>query len=314
MTKIVTLFAALTVAFISSSASANPTGNATYLARAGSGTACTKTAPCTFMGDAIDAAGDGGEVICLDKGAYGNPATITHSVTISCGDGLWETSGNGFGVNAPAGSRVDIEGLIIDCRGDSGSAFIFAGSGTLSLLHVRIGNTVGPNSNGLLFQPTGAGKLVVRDSVFYKSGASGTGGGIVIRPQGAGTAQVTLEQVTVHGNVFGIAVDGSTSTGGINMTVADSVLANNVNDGLVATTSSGQAPVGVYVKNTKSINNAFGIRSLGSNVTVRVDGSSVMGNGTGLSFSGGGILATYGNNAVNANAVNGAFSGSIPLQ
>jgi len=91
-------------------------------------------------------------------------------------------------------------------------------------------------------------------------------------------------------------------------------IAGNSQDGIIATTSSGGAPVGVYVKNTKSVNNAFGIRSSGTNVTVRVDGSSVIGNGTGLSFSGGGILATYGNNAVNANGANGAFSGSIPLQ
>jgi hypothetical protein len=53
---------------------------------------------------------------------------------------------------------------------------------------------------------------------------------------------------------------------------------------------------------------------LSGNVTVRAKNSNVMGNGTGLNFSDGGILATYGNNAVNANATNGAFSGSIPLQ
>ena len=50
----------------------------------------------------------------------------------------------------------------------------------------------------------------------------------------------------------------------------------------MATTSGGGAQIGVMVKNTKSTNNGFGIRSLGPNVTVRVDGSSVIGNGTGL--------------------------------
>jgi hypothetical protein len=52
-----------------------------------------------------------------------------------------------------------------------------------------------------------------------------------------------------------------------------------------AVTPSGGSPIGVYVKNTKPVNNAFGIRSLGPNVTVRVDGSGVIGNSTGLSFS-----------------------------
>jgi hypothetical protein len=49
-------------------------------------------------------------------------------------------------------------------------------------------------------------------------------------------------------------------------------------------------------------------------VTVRVKNSDVTGNGAGLSFSGGGALLTYGNNAVNANGVDGAFSGSVGLQ
>jgi hypothetical protein len=98
------------------------------------------------------------------------------------------------------------------------------------------------------------------------------------------------------------------------MTIADSMLASNINDGVVATTSSGHAPIGVFVTNTKSINNAFGIRSIGPNVTVRVDNSKIIGNSTGLSFSGGGALQSYGNNSVDANAVNGAFSGPIPLK
>jgi hypothetical protein len=71
---------------------------------------------------------------------------------------------------------------------------------------------------------------------------------------------------------------------------------------------------GVYVKNTKSVNNAFGIRSIGPNVTVRVDGSAAIGNSTGLSFSGGGALLTAGNNMVRTNGTDGAFSGPVALQ
>jgi hypothetical protein len=98
------------------------------------------------------------------------------------------------------------------------------------------------------------------------------------------------------------------------MTITDSVLSGNINDGLVATTPAGGAPIGVYVKNTKSANNGFGIRSIGSNVTVRVDSSSAIGNGTGLNALSGGALLTFGNNAVRANGADGAFSGSIGLQ
>jgi len=88
----------------------------------------------------------------------------------------------------------------------------------------------------------------------------------------------------------------------------------NLNDGIIATTPAGGAPIGVMVTNTKSLNNGFGIRSLGPNVTVRVKNSDVIGNVTGLGFSGGGALQSYGNNSVDANATNGAFSGPIPLK
>ena len=93
------------------------------------------------------------------------------------------------------------------------------------------------------------------------------------------------------------------------MTITDSVAASNKQDGIIAVTTAGGAPIGVMVKNTKSANNAIGIRSIGPNVTVRVDNSAVIGNGTGLSFSGGGALLSFGNNNVAANGTNGAFSG-----
>jgi hypothetical protein len=35
------------------------------------------------------------------------------------------------------------------------------------------------------------------------------------------------------------------------VTIRDSVLASNVNDGLIAATSSGQAPIGVFVKEAR---------------------------------------------------------------
>src|SRR5206468_3274513 len=80
-----------------------------YLSRAGTGNTCTSASPCSFMGAAVAAAGTGGEVICLDKGNYSN-VIITQSVTVSCGDGLWEAPGTIVTVQTPAGADVVIEG------------------------------------------------------------------------------------------------------------------------------------------------------------------------------------------------------------
>jgi hypothetical protein len=154
----------------------------------------------------------------------------------------------------------------------------------------------------------------VTDTVISNNG-SGTGGGIVINPQSGGSAEVNLERVTVNGNAFGIAADGTGSTAGINMTIADSMIGGNSQDGIIAVTpSGGGAPIGVMVTNTKSVNNSFGIRSIGPNVTVRVDNSKIIGNSTGLSFSGSGALLTAGNNMVRTNGTDGAFSGPVALQ
>jgi hypothetical protein len=137
----------------------------------------------------------------------------------------------------------------------------------------------------------------------------------VINPQSGGSALVNLERVIVNGNAFGIAADGTGSSTGINMTIADSMIGGNSQDGIIATTPGGGAPIGVMVTNSKSVNNAaFGIRSIGPNVTVRVGDSTITGNNTGLAFAGGGALLTYGTNKVQANGSVGAFSGAVALQ
>lgn len=131
-----------------------------------------------------------------------------------------------------------------------------------------------------------------------------------MQPQPGGTAQVALENVRIEGNIFGVAIDGSSSTGGINATIRNSTIAGNRQDGLVATTSSGYVPIGVFVANTGAINNAFGIRSIGLNATVRVSNPEIIGNGTGVAALSGGALLSAGNNHVQANGSNG----SIPAQ
>jgi hypothetical protein len=315
MTELGPLFAGLTLALAACIATPAGAGGIAFLAKAGTSDTCTLGAPCSNMTLAVSAAGVGGEIICLDKGLYGG-TTIHESVTISCGDDLWQVPGAHVTVsNTPAGSSVSIEGLVMDGLGTgfAGSGVTFSGQGSLRLHRVRIGNNPGSGTDGLFFAPGGAAKLQVSDSVFYSNG-TGTGGGIVINPTSGGTAQVALERVTVTGNAFGIAADGSGSTGGINMTIADSMIANNANDGIIAVKPSGGAPIGVMVTNTKSVNNAIGIRSIGTGVTVRVKNSDVMGNGAGLVFSGGGALLTFGNNAVRANGTDGAFSGPVALQ
>jgi hypothetical protein len=309
------LFVGLTVALASwfSGGSAYALNQHSWVSGTGSGAACTRAAPCADFGIATGATQAGGVISVLDSGDFG-PLQITKPVTIradGADGGVVNLVGN-FGiviVGAPS-DVFTLEGLHLD-----GGGITFASGARLHVLRCVIANVfINGVVNGIFFEPNSAGRLDVTDTVLMNNGSGSTGAGILIKPQPGGTAQVNLDRVSAQGNVFGVAADGSNSTGGINMTIKNSTLASNVNDGLVATTSSGGAPIGVLLSNTASINNGFGIRSIGPNVTVRVNSSEIAGNGTGLAPLGGGALLTFGNNAVRANGSDGAFSGQVGLQ
>ena len=284
----------------------------TFVSSTGGGTACTFTAPCNNFTAAYNATDSGGEIACLDSGFFQGTG-ILKPITIDCA-GTGATVFDGFNINA-AGSTVVIRNLTFDGVGTANLGIVFENGAALIVENCVFANYTTGFGIGILFRAPTPARLVVTNSRFTGNGTNAaTGGGIVVRPGAGGTALVALDRVTVAKNVFGIVADGTGSTGGINMTVSDSISAGNSQDGVIAVTPSGGAPIGVMVKNTRSINNAIGIRSIGPNVTVRVSNSTVIGNGTGLSFGSGGALLTFGNNEVQANGNNGAFSGSVGLQ
>jgi hypothetical protein len=315
MTKTATLFVGLTVALAAwlTAGSAYAQIPHTWVSSGGSGSACTLTAPCGNFQAAQAATNAGGVISVLDPGDYFG-LIITKSLTIRAegvDGGATSTPSGGFWISVDAGPTdvITLEGLHLN--GADGIQLISGGH--LHVVRCVITNGSVSGDAGILFQPNSASKLSVTDTVISNFG-SGTGGGIVINPQSGGSARVNLERVTVNGNAFGIAADGSNSTAGINMTIANSMIGGNANDGIIATTPGGGAPIGVMVTNTESVNNGFGIRSIGPNVTVRVENSKVIGNGTGVTSLSGGGLVTFGNNVVQANGSNGGFTAAAELQ
>lgn len=305
----------LSAAFPSSSCA----GSRSWVASTGdNNNICSRAAPCLTIAGALAKTNAGGEITCADSGNF--PIfNIDKSITINC-EGVVATSEiatssqSAIVINVAATDRVILRGFDIDRMAGGFSGISFTGAGTLILDRMKISNARSDTLSGVEFTPNGPAKLIVTDSLIASFGGNTSGAGILVRPQPGGSAQVALERVKVSSSTFGIAADGGSSTAGINMTIADSLVASNTNDGIVATTSSGHAPIGVMVKNTKSANNGYGIRAIGPNATVRVDGSTIAGNGTGLTTSSGGALLSYGNNNVDANGANGSFSGSIAVK
>lgn len=279
-----------------------------------SGSSCPRTAPCRFISQAVASVNPGGVVVILDSTAGGSQAFIDKSITIRA-----EGVDGGSSTETPSinpwiaffGGPNDTMTLI--GLQFNGGGVSFESGGHLHVINSRFTNNGVAGASGISFNTSNASRLSVTDSVFVNQG-SGTGGGIVVNPKAGGSARVNLERVIVNGNAFGIAADGSNSTAGINMTIKDSSIGGNSQDGIVATSAPGKAPVGVFITNSVSVNNAFGVRAIGSNVTVRLTDSKIIGNNTGLATASGGTILSSGNNAIQANGVNGAFTGSFALQ
>ena len=264
---------------------------------------CYLTTPCRSFSHVLTKTATNGVITCLDSGTFGGLA-VNRSLTINCNGGKADS---GITVTTAATDRVVLTGFVQAAEGP----IVFNGAGSLIVDGVTVNRAA---AGGLQFTPNGPGKLVVSNSRFLNAGNGTTGAGILVKPAAGGSAQVTLNGLTVSGNTFGIAVDGTGSTAGINVTIRDSVLGSNTNGGVIATTPGGGAPIGVLLAGSASTNNGYGVRSIGSNVTVRVDDSRIAGNGTALAALSGGVLLSARNNLVQANGAHGAFTGSVALE
>lgn len=283
------------------------------------GSASNRATACRSLQYAHDLSGDGGIIRCLDSAAF-TSITITKAITIDCtgyNSVIFPLAGftdKSIVVDIASGNAVVIlRGLDLYGFLNTSIGIWFKRGGRLNVENCKItGFANNGTGAGIYFTPSDGSKLNVTDTTISVNGNVSTGAGIIVKPSGFGSAQVALTRVNVAGNTFGIAADGTGSNGGINMTIADSTVAGSTQDGIIATTPSNGAPIRVLVKETRSVNNAIGIRSLGQDVTVRVSGSTIIGNGTGLASGSGGALLSFGNNNVEANGANGAFSGSLP--
>jgi hypothetical protein len=267
---------------------------------------CTqRQTPCQSLSHAKDMTSAGGTVTCTGPGVNGESLGITQPLTIRCEGG--ELGYLVINQTSQQAGRVFVHGLSVGADRSLPYAVGIGGAGSVVLQNVKI---TGTNAAGVYVVPDSALNLTIADSVISNGGSGATGGGIVVKPDAGGSARVALERTAVSGNVFGIAFDGSNSAAGINAIIKDSMISGNSQDGIVATTTAGHAPIGVFVSGSASSNNAYGIRAIGPNVTVRVEDTKITGNNTGLAASGGGGLLSYGNNKVDANGSNGAFTGS----
>lgn len=285
----------------------------TWVADAGSSDSnpCTNPAPCQTLTHALSLTDPGGEIRILGQGSFGG-VVIKKSVSIisdtSQGGVLAKPSTAAILIQASPTDVINLRGLIIE-GAVAGTAGIRFESG--AALHVQNSVIRGFQSNaadtgyGIQFITTGTSDLFVSDTLIADNGAIvgnlHIGGGIWIVPNG-GSARVALDRVHVEKNIVGINAD-SRSASAIAVTVWDSVVAGNMDAGIVVT-SKGH-PNTVVIDRSAVVNNYdVGIQSDGTGSTVYVGNSTISGNATGLRAVNAGVLTSQMNNAVVGNKLN----------
>ena len=271
---------------------------------------CSRTAPCKTFAGAISKTAAGGEINCIDSGAYG-AVTIVKSMTISCPEveaGVLHSSTNGVVINAGATDVVVLRGLDINgapptSPGLNGVRFLAGAALHIEecLIHGSIG--AAPNGNGILFAPSGTAELYVHNSIIIRNND-----GVRVQPTGAGVAKVIIDGSTIeNNNLAGVKADGTGNSGGSNTTIVNSSVSGNTNAGISILNPVGGPVIKIMVDGTAVANNgaAGGLRADGANATIHVGRSSIAGNGTGTAIVNSGTIFSYGTNQINGNTADG---------
>jgi hypothetical protein len=264
---------------------------------------CGRTNPCQHFQQVLNNAASGVEIRCIDSGDFGG-LLILKSATINCEDQVHAAALNAV-IQVGSSDVVVLKGL--DLHGanvspGSGFGVIFSGGGVLVLDKVTISDWQSGNG-GLAFTPNAAGRLVVVNSKIYGNGASGD---VVVRPTGGADVQAIFNNSFIAGSIFGLKADGSgQSSGQIDVEVRNTIAFGNTNNGFIAVSNAGQAPIHFIIDHSVAHNNgAYGAVASGAQAFMFVGDSVLAKNGTGLAQLNGSTVASYGNNAINFNVTN----------
>lgn len=265
---------------------------------------CSRTAPCKTFAGAISKTADNGEISVLDPGGFG-AVTITKSITIN-GDGtlagIQNSGTNGVIINCTtANCAVTLRSISINGGGTGLNGIRVL---AVSKLHVENVTIEGLTQQGVDFEPSGSAVLYMHNVSIREA----TGGAVLIKPSGTGTATATLVGVMMDSSGRGLRVEDRSV-----VSVRDSRAVGNAANGFVGIATAG-SPLSITLENCLAQGNAAtGIYS-GALSTIYMSNTTVTSNLDGLQAAGGGIIS-YGGNRIFANvSSNGAPTSSLATQ
>ena len=257
---------------------------------------------CISLARGLDQVNAGGTVNVLDSNVH---AAIEIGVGVSIfapgGGNIIEESGIGspssaiYIHTAPA-DVVTISGVSIDQRGLLNHGLTMDSSGVLHLENCYIRGS--GDLFGLNIIPFGAVEVHISNCVIADNGGAGTGGGILIKPSGSGSAKVVLDNVRVENNLLGINIDGTGTSGALSVTVHNSIMSNNTAFGIKAIESGAGSTNVMLESSTASNNGTNGVIAVGGTAIIRMRNSTSTANAAGLVVSSGGQIVSHGGNVV----------------
>ena len=183
---------------------------------------CTVTQPCLSFQQAYNNALPNGVINVLDVGGYG-PLTITHGISIQGHGfaGIVQNAGNGITIAVTTGDPVSLDGLLIDGAGAGNIGILISSGPSVQILNSVVRHFV----SGIAYvTSTNGANLLIEDTIASDNSQTG----IILSPSaGVTVAFATLNRITANNNrAAGVAA------GGVNATIANSVISNNSNTGL----------------------------------------------------------------------------------
>lgn len=290
-------FLVLAIVVSNPAAPGTPPAMSTWVSPGGKDTnPCSHPQPCKTFAAAAAKTAVGGVLNVVNPGDYGT-VVITKSITISAQGEANVLGSNDIVIDAPSTAVVVLRGLALGGLGGWNGIRFLGGEA----LHVENCTIDGFSVAGISFEPVGASKLFVLDSVIRNNG----GTGIWVRPVFDGSAQVSIENVRLENNNIGMIIEGGTSA-----TVARSSANGNTGDGFRALlTAVGSASLAL--QSSEANNNKFRGVSSRSGAVVSIADMMITGNDTGLSTANGGAIVSFGDNRVLGNDEDGAPTSTV---
>jgi hypothetical protein len=267
---------------------------------------CTAGSPCKTFQVAHDAVLAGGEISVLDTGGYGtliiNKAVSIVAVGVQASIAI-PSGSNGITINAGASDRISLRGLTLDSSGVGGSGIVFNSGAALEMDDCVVRNST---SNAIDFIPQASSSLALSNTVISDNVVAG----VLIAAAGVNvqTITATINRVEMRNNSSsGLHVSGQSNTaaaGAINVSVVDSVLANNDVGIDTETLNSGFLNPRTQVTlfhSAVSNNHSYGILADGQQSTIKLSEALVTGNQNAWLAVHGGVVLSYGNNFMEAN-------------